>query len=302
MTTRLIGDINIPSNLVLPSGFNKVTLLGEQLIDYLWITNKVLTNAEILETEPYNYIPSWTPDTIFLANFDDTLQAGSIKTLNENIIKWLIYRKKNGNTSLDLVASIDAVHDFIMDYSVGNQTGYQYYIFPLTQNTIVSPIISDIITTDWWNWSLVDIEESTTKDLFYVNTDNIWNFELNIESGAMTQNLDKQTYVGFSQFPKVSTGNRDYYTGSLSCLIGKITNNIYIDTIDTQENFRKFIKNGKQKLLKDRKGNAFLVDTTGNSFDVTDTLSEQVVAISFNWMQIGTIDDISIIEEKGAVV
>ena len=302
MTTRLIGDINIPSNLVLPSGFNKVTLLGEQLIDYLWITNKVLTNAEILETEPYNYIPSWTPDTIFLANFDDTLQAGSIKTLNENIIKWLIYRKKNGNTSLDLVASIDAVHDFIMDYSVGNQTGYQYYIFPLTQNTIVSPIISDTITTDWWNWSLVDIEESTTKDLFYVNTDNIWNFELNIESGAMTQNLDKQTYVGFSQFPKVSTGNRDYYTGSLSCLIGKITNNVYIDTIDTQESFRKFIKNGKQKLLKDRKGNAFLVDTTGNSFDVTDTLSEQVVAISFNWMQIGTIDDISIIEEKGAVV
>ena len=302
MTTRLIGDINIPSNLVLPSGFNRVTLLGEQLIDYLWITNKVLTNAEILETEPYNYIPSWTPDTIFLANFDDTLQAGSIKTLNENIIKWLIYRKKNGNTSLDLVASIDAVHDFIMDYSVGNQTGYQYYIFPLTQNTIVSPIISDTITTDWWNWSLVDIEESTTKDLFYVNTDNIWNFELNIESGAMTQNLDKQTYVGFSQFPKVSTGNRDYYTGSLSCLIGKITNNVYIDTIDTQENFRKFIKNGKQKLLKDRKGNAFLVDTTGNSFDVTDTLSEQVVAISFDWIQIGTIDDISIIEEKGAVV
>lgn len=297
MANNYIGIVTINTSMPEPVGYNKTTLFGEQYTDYIWTIKKIASSVEIDNTRPYNYKPSWSEDTVLLANFDNTLNGGSIETLNENIISWSIYRKKTDETKLDLVASIDGTKDFIIDYNVANQTEYQYYIFPETENTVGDPMISDSVTTNWWNWSLIDIKKSNTENLYYVDIDNIWTFDLSIDSGSMTQNLDKQIYLGFTQFPKSSTGNRDFLSGQLNCLIGKVKNANYTDTIKMQSDFRNCIKNGNEKILKDRKGNIFLIDTTGNSFSTMDIVKEQAVTIGFTWNQIGDTKNISIVEE-----
>jgi len=297
LSNDYMGIVTTNLSSPVPTGYDKVTLFENQYIDYLWTINKVANNTMIQNVRLYNYKPVWSSDTVLLANFDGDLGAGSVQTLNDSIILWSIYRKKTNETILNFVAKIDSINNFIIDYNVSNQTEYEYYVFPETATTVGEAMISDVLTTNWWSWSLTGIYESDINNLYYVDINNIWIFDMNINSGSMTQNINKQSYQGFSKFPKISSGEKNYLSGQLNCLIGKIENDLYIDTIEMQKSFIDFVQSGSQKILKDRKGNIFIVDTTENTLEVMDNIKEQVVSVTFNWTQIGSTEEISIIEE-----
>lgn len=282
----------------LPVGYNHTILKGRQIIDYIWAQNKVNTTTEIESIESETYAPVWDNNTILLANFNNTLNGGSVVTLNENIINWSIYKKRVGDLNLDYVATLPANRNTLIDYNITNQTEYQYYVFPITANTVGNAMVSKPVTSNWWNWSLTGIKETSTENLYYADVDNIWLFRLNLKSNTVEQNMDKTIYEGFTQYPKISVGERNYLTGSISCLLGDVINAAYVnDTPRKQKDFMTFLQNGQKKLLKDPKGNIGIVDIVKNSFNIMDDVKNQPTVVSWDWCQIGKSEFIQVIEE-----
>lgn len=281
-----------------PVGYNKVTLFGESYANYIWILNNEADNDLINSTKPYNFKPKWNGNTVLLANFDNNLNAGSIQSLNEDIKSWSVYRKKKDSQKLEFVEKTIATKNYSIDYNISNKKEYVYYVFPETENTVGEPMKSEPISTYWCNWSLIGIKENGAENTYYADTDNIWLLEMNLSSGDMNQNIDKQVYDNFTTYPKVSVGERNYITGTVTCLLGSILSATQDDdTSDRMTKFSNFIKNKDKKILKDRKGNIFLIDTIGNSFKTIDNVYCQSTYINFSYVQIGSTDGISIIEK-----
>ena len=64
-----------------------------------------------------------------------------------------------------------------------------------------------------------------------------------------------------------------------------------------REEFKKFISNGNQKLLKDIKGSSYIVTITGASFKVEDDSSLLPIELTFEWTQIEDANNYIITEE-----
>lgn len=68
------------------------------------------------------------------------------------------------------------------------------------------------------------------------------------------------------------------------------------DKVDMLMAWRKILASGNPKLLKDRKGQSFLVMLMENSNKPMDNVASQADTISFSWVQIGTLDDVQIVD------
>ena len=71
----------------------------------------------------------------------------------------------------------------------------------------------------------------------------------------------------------------------------RLTSNQKIDMLNA---WRKVAYSGNPKLIKDRKGQKFLVQITGSSNSVQDTWSHQPDTITFSWVEVGTLDGVTI--------
>ncbi len=126
------------------------------------------------------------------------------------------------------------------------------------------------------------MKASDTANLYYADTSNVWLFDTNLTSGDMEQNLAVYTNDNFTQFPKVSLGKRNYLTGTIDCFINNFdtTAGKYSDSVAMSNAFKAFINNGELKLLRDRKGSGWIVQTTSNKFTHIDESAEQITKIS----------------------
>lgn len=277
--------------------YNKVSLFGEQTIKYLWIKDSSFTQTEINNIKTINSTPVWDNNTLLLTYFNkNTINAGVINTLDKPILNWAVYRQKVGSNKLDLIKKVPYGTFIINDYMPQNNTSYIYTIFPETDTEIGAGLQSDIITTDWWNWSLMSLSSTSIDNQFII--DSMWLFDLNLESSELKQNLDKTVFPTFNQFPKVSSGKRNYLSGNIKCYIGDIQQingvDTYVDTVQTQQDFITFMNNGKRKILKDRKGNIMELELIDNSLKMDDILVEQPTTLNFSFVQVGDASNISV--------
>ena len=65
------------------------------------------------------------------------------------------------------------------------------------------------------------------------------------------------------------------------------------------EQWRDFIDNAELKLLKDRKGHAYVVQTMSSSNTTKDETMEQMNVISFGWTQVKNVTGLVITESAG---
>lgn len=277
--------------------YNRVNLRGQGLVDYVWIKNKIDTQAEIEETNEYTYRPSWDGDTIFLANFDNNIDAGNAGTVSGEILYWQIYKRIENESALRFIGRVPASQHKLYDFNVLNNSTYKYILFGETAQYISTSLQQEgETTTNWWNWSLTKIRKADDEsDSYYVDSGNVWLFDTELQSSALQQNLDKAVIENFTQFPKVSTGKKNYLTGSISAYLSNPYNSRYQDTVEQYNAFIDFIADENPKLLKDRKGNGWIVATTGNQMQYEDVSSEQITVVSFEFVQLGDLDDVSII-------
>lgn len=278
--------------------YNKSILYGNSLVDYLWIKEGVDTQATINSTTGYYYSPEWDGNTLLLAPFTDNINGGNIVSLTDSVVAWQIYRTTPDSPSLQFIARVPAFQSRVLDFGVTNNNTYSYTIFAETENYISAPMPQQgYIQTDWDSWSLTGLKESTVDGLYYV-TNEVWIFNSNLESGSIQSNIDKYTFEPFTQYPKISSGKRNYDTGNISALLGNINpfTGVYEkDTPESMHKFQSFIAEGNLKLLRDRKGNGWICATTANTMDILDESVEQMAMVNFDFTQVNSIEKFSII-------
>lgn len=278
--------------------YNKATLYGNSIVDYLWIKDYIAQQSEIDNIDTYTYAPIWDSSTMLLATFDKDINAGNIISLTDNVLYWQIYKRKPNDTSLKFVAKIPASQYKVVDFNVLNDDEYQYTIFAETENYISAPLEQlGFVKASWWNWSLIGLQESDANGLYYVDNENIWLFDTMLTSNGFDQNIDKYIMENFTQFPKISSGKKNYLSSSITAFLSNVDPKTgkYIDTVEQYNKFIDFIAKPTPKLLRDRKGNGWVVSTTGNSLQYIDESSEQITRVSFNFVQLNDISSVNVI-------
>ena len=277
--------------------YNKATLYGDSMVDYIWVRNKVDSQSEINQTLGYTYEPKWDANTFLLALFNNTLNGGNVTSVGDKILYWQVYKRKKGEATLRFLARVPASQYALYDFNAVNNAEYQYILFAETAEYISAPLQQDGYTvTSWWNWSLTKLTKSETDDkIYYADSKNVWLFDTEVQSSALQQNLDKATIENFTQFPKISTGKKNYLTGSISAFLSNPHNTRYEDTIEQYNAFIDFIADENPKLLKDRKGNGWIVDTTSNQMQYNDVTAEQITTVNFDFVQLDDLDNLNII-------
>lgn len=275
-----------------------LTVHNNVKLDFFHLEESSSTNANIFNTT--KYVPVLNNYSRFLVTFDDattTSRGVADVALGYN---FSIYREVKDTNQLVYVARLGEGELLMTDYGVTNNKTYKYYIFKEDESAISEAVISNDVSTCWWDWSLIDVIPSTSEKGLYYTTGDIWKFNLNISSAAKTQTLNNTTYNNLTRFPKVSSGKLNYSTGSLTCLLGnvqKTTSSLveYVEPNTMLDEWNKFCADGNIKLLKDRKGNAMLVMVTGTSSQTDDVTREQTNTITFSWVEVEDIDNITII-------
>lgn len=128
--------------------------------------------------------------------------------------------------------------------------------------------------------------------IYTVDENNIWQFDLEMESGQITQNMNKTLYNNFGTFPKTNKSNNNYKSSSFSCLFGEVSpSREYYEPSDKLDEWAKFINNGRNKLLKDVKGNAWIIDILDSNVKPNVQLEVIPNTLSFEWVQVNSTTD-----------
>lgn len=276
--------------------YNKATLYGNSIVDYVWIKNYVADQSEIGTVSAYTYSPQWDDTTLMLAPFNSDINGGNVVGLSDNVIAWQIYKRKPDDSVFTFVAKVPAAQYKVSDFNVLNNDEYQYTIFAETENYISAPLEQkDFVKASWWNWSIVGLNDSGTNGLYYADSDNIWLFDTMLTSSGFDQNIDKYIVENFTQFPKISSGKKNYLSSSITAFLNNIKDGRYVDTVEQYNRFVDFIAQPTPKLLRDRKGNGWVVSTMGNNMRYIDESVEQITQVSFNFVQLNDIQSVNVI-------
>lgn len=275
-------------------GLKEIFVHSNLTVDFIHLEEQTPNNDNIFVN---TYIPKLSNNSKALISFDGD---NNLKGISDSALGYTfsVYREQDSSNKLELVSKIKDGSLSVVDYNVVNQKDYKYHIFKEDDDIISATNISNEVKTCWWNWSITGLTKSdTVLNEYTVNTDNVWLFDLNIESAEIVRNLSKTEYRNLTKYPKFSTGKSNFASSSLTCLIGQIRNSQYYDTPEMLDAWNDFCNNGQLKLLKDRKGHSMIVEILSSSSKTLDETREQVDTITFSWTQIGDTSNMTIVEE-----
>ncbi len=290
-------------------GYNKIIIGGNQICDYLYMTNSQVDQSQFqyVDAEP----EEWNSNTLMLAKFnEDDMSAGN-SSLTTNIKGYEIRRKSGDNLYTEYVGTVKESSDesnppkYIIDYMVKNNTEYTYYLYPATTHSdngiLLSPSITSEVKTDWEYWSLLVVDESDEENVFYLNK--MFKFELNLSTDPMSNNAVVSVLQNFTKYPTVQYGTSNYWSGGLSALCGYVScaDGSYIQTPNMIDELKKLTSDTRRKFLKDIDGNVWEVRITAPiSIASEDNLLQSVKTAKISWTEVGEVSEISIINNPDA--
>ena len=213
---------------------------------------------------------------------------------------WDIERDEEGNIVLvgeDMTASthgryhydfywfcstggIDMPIEGVLPYGEIEINDYSYYISDLTEYT--------------YSTSSTQLHSNDSSRFLIGDT---WKFVADIQDSVITNNLDRQSYVGYSQFITSISTNVNYMSGTLTGALGQLNcaTKTYTDDIALVRAWRKFITQKKPFLLKSQKGDVWIVNVIENP---TTTYQENTRGVpttfSFTWAEVYDADKVVI--------
>lgn len=262
---------------------------------------------DINKKEPFdifvnNFKPIKNISTTAMVTFENDQGGTDLKGVGNRAIgyTYTIYRERNNNGHLELLYRIDEGSLGFYDYGIKNNSKYKYYIFKESQldNTSSYANESDIVCAFWRNYVLYDLIDKRIENnipIYSVDENNIWQFDLQMQNGGITQNLNKTSYNTFGKYARTNKSNNSYASGTLTCLFGETSNFAYYEDADKLENWSEFINNGNMKLLKDIKGNAWIIDIMESSVKPDDNFLEIPSTLSFSWVQLNSTLDMGFV-------
>lgn len=173
-------------------------------------------------------------------------------------------------------------------------------------------------------WSIVNLipvkEDSQIDadiDTYVADADNVWMFKYQVESGSLTQNISKNELSTLGQYPKIGIGRKNFLSGSVSCYLGSeiipLSKVGYIERTPASrevplstnekafmvEKWREFVASGTPKLLRDAKGQSWIVQIMDGSTTTNEAISIRPDTINFSWRQIADTNDVIIYAMQG---
>lgn len=289
-------------------GFNKLTLQGSQICDYLYVEASPKSD-ETFDYNRFTFVNSepqvWGTKTLFSAKFeDDGLIAGN-SSLLRNISGYELRRRRGSESYSQYVAKIPETdggsNKFVIDYAVANKNAYTYYLFPSSSaseesGVVLSPSVTEEVTTDWGYWTLMIVDESDEDNVYYLNK--MFKFELNVALGDISNNAVINVIPNFTKYPTVQYGTSNYRSGELSALCGFIScdDTEYIETPNMISELLSITSDNRKMFLKDIEGNMWEVKITSPiSISTNNGTIQKIKTVKFVWTEVGEAKDISII-------
>ena len=120
-------------------------------------------------------------------------------------------------------------------------------------------------------------------------------FNLELVSNAFGNEINYRRYDGYNKYSPFSFGDRDFLTGTIEAIV--ISNPCQINgsddvnqTVEFLNELRAFINNGKEKILKSRKGHVLRVVTIDPNTPIwLDQIGEQLYKYSFSFSEVGEV-------------
>lgn len=176
--------------------------------------------------------------------------------------------------------------------------------------------LSRPVKLDMQYWSIVNLiphsesaQPDSDMDVYIADPENIWLFKYQAEIGSLTQNISKNEYSTLGRYSKIGVGRKDYLSGSISCYLGSeiipLSKNGYTERtpasreqpMSTNEKaymidkWREFVASGTPKLLRNTKGQSWIVQIMDGSTTTNENIAIKPDTISFSWKQIADTED-----------
>ena len=246
----------------------------------------------------------------------------------------MVYRKTARQSYYDFICQMKGYNRF-KDYNIRSNENYHYLVtVPRVINGEYQYYYYENLNADlsqqfekvkWDTWSICSIEELVNTDeeeedvkTIYQVTSNVWTLGLNMEEPTISQNINVSSWDTLGQYPKFSMGQRNYLSSTFTSFLGKIQEwqaegdsfkkcsyterdlkygDKYSREVDKMNAWKQFISDGELKLLKDNKGNSWIVYITDiPTYSMKTMSNSQPTVISFNWKEAEDIDMVSIVK------
>jgi hypothetical protein len=280
---NLIGMNLFSEAYILPISrpYQRLTFFENTIINNVWVMNRILTEEELNNIKIENS-PQFNEDTIGIARFND-LNMGNIEGENDGeISKWLVMRKESKEATYKVLASLSPNITKYVDYTEETGKTYNYKIVPVFADKRGKDLFVDRITADFSSYYLIDPVDGKT-----------FIFNLNAESGEISNQTDVTFYDNFTKYQGVIQGKQNFIKGSISAIIAE--NDDYSNGLNQSiyylKEFREFVNNGRPKLFKLAKGGVYKVALTNLREGVLDEGIEDLpYTVSVDYTEIGEVD------------
>jgi hypothetical protein len=232
----------------------------------------------------YGNEPEYGENTILCANFEDTLEAGSIVVSVPYPLTGYVIRRKVTDGSLNpILATInDPLAVEYVDTTPRNRVEYTYEVTGLFDDGGVNRIegrgLEGSGMVMFGSWILGDTL-SATPTTSYV-------FDIEAKSDIFKCNKGFKLFENHTKFPAYRFSNMQYQSGSLSTIP---LNDDYEATDAQLQEILTFLNNSEEKILRSPSGNSWRVVTTNPSYKYMDKIAEQPYTLKFDITEVGEV-------------
>lgn len=174
-----------------------------------------------------------------------------------------------------------------------------------------SNIVGGGVSTYWNDWSICELvpqqgspDNFNIKNIYKVESSQIWRFRFSLETGSEKQNIARSDFQTLGQFIKIGYGDTNYSSGDVSAYMGSEivfgSNTQYIERLNASrvsplstnervemlKEWKKFVSSKNPKLLKDIKGQSWIVQIVSSENTTKNFYNSVPDTINFQWKQI----------------
>lgn len=270
------------------SEITSVSLYGKQECDYLYITNNTA-----YDFSSNGYLPIWDNDTLFFADFNDSLQAGTIGASGD--MRSAVYRVQNGILSI-LGYTPTATVTQMKDFGAKSMNDYYYDVYYLSDNIYSTHASSRNICLSLKAYFLMEAEQDISNSNIY-HVIKTWKFSNNIVSPTVSNNNNPNFLQNFTRHRLRQPSSLNSKSGVLQALLGNAENAVYNDTAEMMNDLFDLSNSEKTLFLKDMKGNLYMVHTKEPITQTINTITgKQEVTINLPWEEIGDTEGVALIQ------
>jgi hypothetical protein len=301
----LIGSETIFTSNIIPQPYVGFKFNGNCIIDSIMIRNYTQTDKQILsDSVTIGVEPDWTPDVLFLASMNHTVDASNITGMTVMPTKWSLYRHEINGDVLRKVCDVDMSIQSWIDYKVeSGGKRYEYYLYAENDEQISSPVITDEIQPQFYGYFLIDCVKADSNNPLDNEMTDVFMFDLNLTQDKVTVNNDFTSLKTYNRFDQTVIGNRNFKTSGFTSLLMPKTEigeydfegqTVWAEFLDK---LQVFLHNKQMKYLKDTTGKILKVTTEGSNstFDYqlgnVDVNGQQIMNVSVVWQEIADVYD-----------